>query len=51
MQVLDQKIALPRARAEQRAYLCKRSRIDLAAFGGTAGPPAGAGRLANYATI
>ncbi len=40
MQMLDQQIALPRARAEQRADLGERGRIDLPAFRGTPWAPA-----------
>ena len=36
MQMLDQKIAPPLARTEQRADLVERGRIDLAALGGAA---------------
>jgi 7,8-dihydro-6-hydroxymethylpterin-pyrophosphokinase len=51
MQVLDQEITLPRARAEQRAHLLERLRIDLPAlWGAPRATPAG-GRLANCATI
>ena len=36
VQMLDQEIAPPRARAEQRAHLGERGRVDLPALGGAA---------------
>src|SRR5215207_2338621 len=40
VKVLDQKVALPRSIAEQRAHLVLRPRIDLAPFREFARPPA-----------
>ena len=51
MQMLDQEIAPPRPRAQQRAHLVERARIDLPALGGAPRPAAAGGRLANCATI
>jgi hypothetical protein len=51
MEMLDQEIAPARPRVEKRSHLRQRLRIDLAALGGTPGPPAIAGRRAICDTI